>query len=129
MRAEGRIGASPSAVPDAMATAFAGGRFPLVSASRQHPADDRQHRVIGPPSSGVGGHGVSGLDPQISPAYAELQTPRVARERGMSEEAVRKLVAQCTSGRGLGILGEPAGNVVELNAALDRTRPVSAKGA
>ncbi|MFF7755804.1 potassium-transporting ATPase subunit C [Streptomyces sp. NPDC007971] len=77
----------------------------------------------------MGGHGVSGLDPQISPAYAELQTPRVARERGMSEEAVRKLVAQCTSGRGLGILGEPAVNVVELNAALDRTRPVSAKGA
>ncbi|MER6358619.1 potassium-transporting ATPase subunit C [Streptomyces sp. NPDC001634] len=71
----------------------------------------------------------SGLDPQISPAYAELQTPRVARERGMSEAAVRKLVEKYTSGRGLGILGEPAVNVIELNAALDRTHPVSAKGA
>ncbi|MFE2065234.1 potassium-transporting ATPase subunit C [Streptomyces sp. NPDC059467] len=69
----------------------------------------------------------SGLDPQISPAYAKLQTPRVARERGMSEAAVRRLIAQSTSGRGLGFLGEPAVNVVELNAALDRTHPM--KGA
>ncbi|MEU2623780.1 potassium-transporting ATPase subunit C [Streptomyces sp. NPDC007157] len=65
----------------------------------------------------------SGLDPQISPAYAELQTPRVARERGMTEGAVRKLVEKYTSGRALGILGEPAVNVVQLNAALDRTHP------
>ncbi|MGW2693156.1 potassium-transporting ATPase subunit C [Streptomyces sp. NPDC001296] len=69
----------------------------------------------------------SGLDPQISPAYAELQTPRIAHARGMSETAVRKLIDRYTSGRGLGILGEPAVNVVELNAALDRTQPV--KGA
>ncbi|MFF4754472.1 potassium-transporting ATPase subunit C [Streptomyces sp. NPDC002514] len=71
----------------------------------------------------------SGLDPQISPAYAALQTPRVARERGMTEAAVRKLVDRCTSGRGLGVLGAPAVNVVELNAALDHLRPVSAEGA
>ncbi|MGW6737206.1 potassium-transporting ATPase subunit C [Streptomyces sp. NPDC055013] len=70
-----------------------------------------------------------GLDPQISPAYAKLQTPRVARERAMSESAVRDLIDEFTSGRGLGVLGEPAVNVVELNAALDRTHPVSAKGA
>ncbi|MFF3511676.1 potassium-transporting ATPase subunit C [Streptomyces sp. NPDC002573] len=69
----------------------------------------------------------SGLDPQISPAYAKLQIPRVARERGMSEAAVLKLIAQYTSGRGLGFLGEPDVNVVELNAALDRTHPM--KGA
>ncbi|MFE2579107.1 potassium-transporting ATPase subunit C [Streptomyces sp. NPDC059378] len=71
----------------------------------------------------------SGLDPQISPAYAGLQIARVAHERRMSEAAVRTLVDKYTSGRGLGILGEPAVNVVELNAALDRARPVSAKGA
>ncbi|MER5531216.1 potassium-transporting ATPase subunit C [Streptomyces sp. NPDC002677] len=65
----------------------------------------------------------SGLDPQISPAYAELQTPRIARERGTTEAAVRKLVEKYTSGRALGILGEPAVNVVQLNAALDRTHP------
>ncbi|WP_328886509.1 potassium-transporting ATPase subunit C [Streptomyces sp. NBC_00316] len=69
----------------------------------------------------------SGLDPQISPAYARLQAPRVARERGMTETAVRKLVDTYTAGRGLGILGEPAVNAVRLNAALDRTHP--AKGA
>ncbi|MGW3726168.1 potassium-transporting ATPase subunit C [Streptomyces sp. NPDC000851] len=71
----------------------------------------------------------SGLDPQISPAYAKLQSPRVARERGMSENAVRELIDEHTSGRGLGVLGEPAVDVVELNAALDHIRPVSAKGA
>ncbi|MGW6400352.1 potassium-transporting ATPase subunit C [Streptomyces sp. NPDC055134] len=69
----------------------------------------------------------SGLDPQISTAYAKLQTPRIARERDMDEAAVRDLVDEYTDGRGLGILGEPAVNVVKLNAALDRAHPV--KGA
>ncbi|MGW5589571.1 potassium-transporting ATPase subunit C [Streptomyces sp. NPDC003857] len=69
----------------------------------------------------------SGLDPQISPAYGELQGPRVARERGMGEDSLRKLIDRYTSGRGLGVLGAPAVNVVQLNAALDRTHPV--KGA
>ncbi|WP_435226411.1 potassium-transporting ATPase subunit C [Streptomyces sp. Tue6028] len=71
----------------------------------------------------------SGLDPQISPAYARLQTPRVARERGTSEQAVRALVEKYTSGRGLGVLGEPAVNVVELNAALDHIHPMTTKDA
>ncbi|MFD7438508.1 potassium-transporting ATPase subunit C [Streptomyces sp. NPDC059861] len=66
----------------------------------------------------------SGLDPQISPAYAALQTPRIARERALSENDVRKFVDASTTGRGLGILGEPAVNVVELNAALDRAHPM-----
>ncbi|KOV54415.1 potassium ABC transporter ATPase [Streptomyces sp. AS58] len=69
----------------------------------------------------------SGLDPHISPAYAGLQTPRIARERGLDERAVRRLVDEHTTGRGLGVLGAPAVNVVELNAALDRTQPL--KGA
>ncbi|MGO4258036.1 potassium-transporting ATPase subunit KdpC [Marmoricola sp. RAF53] len=62
----------------------------------------------------------SGLDPDISPAYAALQVPRVARERGLTESAVRTLVAQATSERVLGFLGEPHVDVVELNLALDR---------
>ncbi|WP_087509109.1 potassium-transporting ATPase subunit KdpC [Cellulomonas iranensis] len=63
----------------------------------------------------------SGLDPDISPAYAALQVPRVARERGLPEARVRGLVADATSGRDLGFLGEPRVDVVTLNAAVAAT--------
>ncbi len=62
----------------------------------------------------------SGLDPQISVANARLQAPRVAKERGMSVDDVLKLVDEHTDGRGLGFLGEPGVNVLELNVALDQ---------
>jgi potassium-transporting ATPase KdpC subunit len=62
----------------------------------------------------------SGLDPDISVAYARLQTPRVAKARGLSISEVQKQVKNYTSDRTLGFIGEPAVNVLQLNLALDR---------
>jgi len=67
----------------------------------------------------------SGVDPHISPAYADLQVPRVAGVTGLSAEQVRALIADATEGRALGFLGEPAVNVTRLNFAVAAARPGS----
>jgi len=64
----------------------------------------------------------SGLDPDISPAAAEFQVPRIARERGLPQERIRGILKQHIAARQFAILGEPGVNVLELNLALDTAR-------
>ncbi|WP_062014037.1 potassium-transporting ATPase subunit KdpC [Aureimonas sp. AU4] len=68
----------------------------------------------------------SGLDPDVSPAFAELQVARIAGARGVPADTVRRVIAENTRGRTLGVLGEPRVNVLAVNLALDAAAPAAA---
>jgi K+-transporting ATPase ATPase C chain len=68
----------------------------------------------------------SGLDPEVSPAYAQIQEARVAQARGITVAQAQAVVAEFQKGRDLGYLGEPRVNVLELNLALDERYPLKA---
>jgi K+-transporting ATPase ATPase C chain len=113
----------PSAAPDPATSGGSNkGAFDqgLVAAVQQRRAAVAARENVDPaavPADAVTAS-ASGVDPQISPAYAALQVPRVARENGLTEQRVRALVEQNTTGRGLGFLGEPAVDVPRLNLAV-----------
>jgi K+-transporting ATPase ATPase C chain len=93
----------------------------LIDATRQRRATAAKLDGVAPssvPPDALLASG-SGLDPHISPAYARVQVPRIARERHLSQARVRTLVNQQIQGRSLGFLGESRVNVLELNLALD----------
>jgi K+-transporting ATPase ATPase C chain len=94
----------------------------FVQVRRQVIADREGVDPAQVPADAVAGSG-SSVDPQISPAYAELQVPRVARETGRTPDQVRALVAEHTDGRQLGFLGQERVDVPALNVALGLTAP------
>jgi K+-transporting ATPase ATPase C chain len=100
----------------------------LIEGVRQLAEDYRRQNGLAPdatvPIDAVTRSG-SGLDPHISPQNAALQVPRVARARGVSEDAVRRLLAGHTHGRVLGFMGSPRVSVLDLNLDLDRSAPLT----
>jgi len=95
----------------------------LIDATAANVAAARQENPGVPVPVDLVTSSASGLDPHLSPAAADFQVPRVARERGVGDAEVRRLVEANTSGRQLGFFGEPRVNVLELNLALDARYP------
>jgi K+-transporting ATPase ATPase C chain len=116
----------PSAAPEGASGGSNKGGFDtgLLDAVNQRRGQVASREGVDPalvPPDAVTASG-SGLDPDISPAYAQLQVARVAKVTGLPASRVQELVAQATDGRILGFLGEPSVDVTELNAAVQAAR-------
>jgi K+-transporting ATPase ATPase C chain len=92
---------------------------PLIDRIRDDVAKLRAENPAMPVPVDLVTSSASGLDPDITPAAALFQVPRVAKARGLAEDKLRALVAEATAGRTAGLLGEPRVNVLKLNLALD----------
>jgi K+-transporting ATPase ATPase C chain len=92
---------------------------PLIERVGQTVAALKKENPGAPVPADLATASASGLDPDITPAGALFQVPRVAKARSLSEDEVRELVADNTEGRFLGVIGEPHVNVLRLNLALD----------
>ena len=92
---------------------------PLIERVGRTVAELKQENPGAPVPADLATASASGLDPDITPAGALFQVPRVAKARNLSEDQVRQLVADNTEGRFLGVIGEPHVNVLQLNLALD----------
>jgi potassium-transporting ATPase KdpC subunit len=95
---------------------------PLIDRVKDDAAKLHEENLSAPVPVDLVTSSASGLDPDITPAGALFQVPRVAKARGLAEDSVRQLVADNTTGRFLGVIGEPRVNVLKLNLALD-TKP------
>lgn len=127
---------APSSAPAGLGPATpntSGGSNLAADSDKQRQAVEQRRAVIAAregaapeavPPDAVTASG-SGLDPDISPAYAGLQVPRVARVTGLGEDRVRGLVEQATAGRALGFLGEPTVDVTELDALVHAAAPAA----
>jgi potassium-transporting ATPase KdpC subunit len=120
----------PSATPTPYDAANSGGsnlgptNKKLVDAVKANVETARKENPSAPVPVDLVTASASGFDPHLSPAGAAFQVPRVARERGITEADLQKVVRAHTEGRTFGLLGEPRVNVLGLNLALDRDYPV-----
>ena len=96
----------------------------LVARVRADVARVRQENPSAPVPIDLVTSSASGLDPHISPAAAAFQVPRVARQRGVAEAAIQRIVDEHTEDRQFGLLGEPRVNVLLVNLALDEQFPI-----
>ena len=112
----------PYAADNSAASILAPTAQPLIDRVKDDAAKLQAENPTAPVPVDLVTTSASGLDPDITPAGAFFQVPRVAKARGLPEDRVRQLVQDNIQGRTLGVIGEPHVNVLKLNLALDATK-------